>query len=297
MVTLDDIADVVATIDQYAAEICGLQGYDCDAPNNIETLRYSVRDRRFPSLQDKLDVNGNVVTKGEQFHAIITRPPFLKRRQRAGQAADQIELVLQLPVTLQEGVGEDVTWMIDPLSCNHVLTSADPNGISASGVLGTVAVNVIGHNLPEQEPVRYELVRGATDYQRACAPESVQEEFGTLPTYGYPIRTQIVGYAPQNPLAQGDAPPTYVTWSQALSSCTNAEENGGLVSDPACWRLFARDRSLSSLDWKLVIPLRVGDGALSNAWVLGEGLPSATRPVIEDIVVYFRYSSLPLAEY
>ena len=63
-----------------------------------------------------------------------------------------------------------------------------------------------------------------------------------------------------------------------------------------CWTTFARDRTLAAPDYKLVIPLFFGGGATSTAWITGDGLPEDKRPVIEDIVLYFRYTARPIQE-
>ena len=64
----------------------------------------------------------------------------------------------------------------------------------------------------------------------------------------------------------------------------------------AGWRHFARDRSLASLDWKLVIPIAVDGIATDAAWITGDGLPEDQKPIIEDIEIYFRYRSRPVTE-
>jgi hypothetical protein len=122
-------------------------------------------------------------------------------------------------------------------------------------------------------------------------------EVGTLPVLQYPVRTRVVGYAPGNTYASLDSPPSFVTRSQPFTACVNAEEETGTLPEAPCWRYFARDRSLSSADWKVVIPLRIGDGDTQNAWIDGEGLRADERPNIDDIVLYFRYRSRPIQEF
>jgi hypothetical protein len=158
-------------------------------------------------------------------------------------------------------------------------------------------VNVRGANLDSAaEALSYQLVRGATDFIRACAPEPVVREAGTLPVLQYPVRTHVIGYAPANASASLDSPPSFVTASQPLTACIDTDEEDGSFANAPCWRFFARDRSLSSADWKLVIPLRVAGADTQNAWLLGEGLRDDERPVVEDVVMYFRYRSRPIQE-
>ncbi|MGM0577192.1 MAG: hypothetical protein ACQEXJ_15815 [Myxococcota bacterium] len=297
LVTLDDVKDFVDKLDQRVQQYCGLEGIDCDASNNVEVLRYSLRDQIFPQLQSIVDARtGEVLTAGEQFHNTITSPPYLKRRFRGSKVVDQIEIPVPVPITARRNGDNGPQWLIDPLSCNHMLDARPPqNGATHHG---TLAVNVEGQNLGGGErTVHYELVRGPTDFLRACSPESVQTEIGTTPTLDYPIRTWTIGYAPVNPKAQQDDPPAYVSRSNSFSACVNEPEDSGSIDEGNCWRYFARDRSLASLDWKLVIPLQVGDASTANAWIAGEGLSEDQRPIIEDINLYFRYRARPIQEF
>ena len=54
-----------------------------------------------------------------------------------------------------------------------------------------------------------------------------------------------------------------------------------------CYNYFARDRSLSAPDWKLVIP-NLDD---NQAWLFGKGIAEIDKPEIQDIVLYFRYNA------
>ena len=298
LTTLDDVAGFVAELDKRVLEYCGLEGIDCDDKNNSEILRYSVREQLFPQLRDIVDARtGKVLTAGEQFHNIITSPPYLKRRFRGPHVVDQIEILLPLPITAKENAPGGPKWLLDPLSCNQKVGGRNTN--DSSGIdLGTHAVNIVGRNLDSGgSGFHYEFLRGPTDYLRACHMESVQKEIGTLPNLEYPIRKWTVGYAPQNPNADQDAPPAYVTRSDSFRACVNLGEVNGVIEPAApCWRFFARDRSLATLDGRMVIPLVVDDAATENHWVPGEGLPEDQRPIIEDIVIYYRYEARPVQE-
>ena len=299
-VTLDDVQDLVDDLDDWAQGYCGLEAIDCDTGHNVEVLRFSVRDQLFGHLRDRVDAQTNtVVTAGEQFHNTVTNPPYVRRRVRGSYLADQVELTFDIPVLFKENTADGVPqWVIDPLSCNHLLDGHDPSGhTGAAAVTGTVAVNVEGRNLGDgDQKIRYELVRGATDYQRSCHAESVVEEIGLLPVYEYPIRKHVVGYAPQSTMAQQGEPLSFVTHSSLLSACVNHPEAGGDLDGAGCWRFFARDRALASSDWKIQLPLWIDGAATDNTWLLGEGLPDEARPIIEDIVIYFRYRTRPIQE-
>jgi hypothetical protein len=299
LVTLDEVEAFARMLRRRTRDYCGMESIDCDSANNVEVLRYSIRDQLFPQLMDVVDARtGKVVTAGEQFHNTITTAPYLRRRVRGVHLTDQVELNISVPVTLQESRPGGPAWLIDPLTCNHLLDARDPAGpLDPVGLSGTVALNVVARNADEDEAeLRYELIRGAVDFIRSCHPESVVEEIGTLPAQQYPIRKHLIGYAPQSDQGRMDSPPSYVTRSASFSACLNQPRHAGKLQDAPCWRFFSRDRSLASSDWKLVIPVHIGGGATANTWILGEGLPAEDRPVIEDLVLYFRYRARPIQE-
>ena len=289
LITLDEARDFVKKLETLATEYCGAEAIDCDFNQNVRTLRFSVREQLFPSLRDVVDgKTGLVITAGQQFHNLITQPPYYRRRIRGVHAADQLEISLPLPVGIQENVAGGPSWLIDPLECNQHLDGADG---------GNVAVNVVGQNLGTGEDAfSYELVRGGVDLIRACRAESVVKETGTLPVLDYPIRRHVVGYAPQSSQAQESVVPAFVARSSAFAACLNVEGGASAMAEAPCWNYFARGRSLAALDWKLIVPLFVGGAAMDSAWIAGAGLPAEKKPVIEDIVVYFRYRTRPIQE-
>lgn len=299
MVTLDDFDDFLGTMDKLANEYCGKEAIDCDwnDPANVEVLRYSLREQLFPTLHDIIDSkSGKLVTAGEQFHNLVTQPPYLHRRIRGVLPTDQIELPFQVGMALMENGGAEPTWLINPLECNHHLASGDWESVAPFSE-GTVAVAIVGKNLGggAEKRVAYELVRGGTDYMRSCHPESIVEEIGTLPVLQYPIWTWLVGYAPQSTQAQQQSIPAFYSHSQSFHACLGEDEEYPFT-DLKCWKVFGRDRSLSAPDWKLVVPIRAGGGALESAWIAADDLPDEERPVVEDIVIYFRYTSRSLDE-
>jgi hypothetical protein len=298
LVTLDEVADFAAGLDKREQDYCGQEAIDCDAMTNIGVVRYSLRDTLFPNLRDVIDgKTGKVVTAGQQFHNLITAPPFLKRRLRGTIVVDQVELPFGVTLNVQENTKNgQPAWLIDPLTCNHMLDAHDPADPLGTHT-GNLAVEVMGANLGSGvETLHYELIRGPTDLARSCHVESVVKDVGTLPVAEYPVRTHVIGYAPQNLEGQKDDPQSYVTRSNPLPAClSEAAESADLDGAP-CWRFFGRDRTLSSLDWKLVVPLVADGAATGNTWVTGEGLPEEARPVIEDIVLYFRYRARPIEE-
>lgn len=298
LVTLDDARELVEYIDKLAEEYCGKEAIDCDwdDPSNVKYLRFSLRENLFPSLHDIVDgKSGKVVTAGEQFHNMITQPPYVKRRIRGVMETDQLELPFGIPVTLMENTGPEPKWLINPLECNQHLAAGQWEAVPPWAE-GTIAVNVIGHNLGEGDKViNFELVRGGMDFMRTCHPESIIKELGTLPVLEYPIRKHMISYAPQSTQGNQSTVPAFVIRSQEFSACLTGTE-AKTPDELPCWHTFARDRALAAPDWKLVAPLVVGGGNTDNQWLMGHGLDDDEKPVIEDIVVYFRYYSRPIEE-
>lgn len=290
-VTVEDLESLVRELLETERDYCGREGIDCDSFNNLDVMRLSLRTTLFPKLRDIVDpTTGAVVTKGQQFHNIITAPPFLKRRIVGTHAAERIEL--PFTVWLQQvGEGLQKNWMVNPLECNHVL---DWDSLGGSG---NVAVNFVGTNLgtDPSRMLRYELGRGHVDWLRACHPVAESLEPGTAPVLDYPIASHHVGYAPQSQYGQQSQPPTFYTRSTNLGACIDSAESAGVPQD-GCWQFFGRDRSLAAPDWSLTVPLWVDGGDTGNAWVAGTGLPEANKPVIEDIIIYFRYRTRPISD-
>lgn len=294
--TLDDLERFIDELTQFEMEYCGREGIDCDTMNNVEVLRISLRDRLKPNLRDIVDPRtGRMVTAGEQFHNFITSPPYLQQVVLNEMPSEMIEFDFTSPLSMQEFGPEGPRWLINPLECNHLLTTGedinDPHP-------GNIAVNIVGRNLGEGDrSIRYELARGGVDLLRSCHPSVTVEELGLPPVYEYGIRSFVVGYAPQSNEANLSKPRSFATRSGTLQSCLNSEERGGsLVSGSECWRFFARGRSLSAMDWKLRIPTLIDNANTESSWILGRGLPREERPIIEDIVIYLRYQSRPTSE-
>jgi hypothetical protein len=305
--TLSDVEAFLETIDDKAKGYCGRYGLDCDALDvDTETLRISLRENLFPNLRDIVDPHtGEVLTAGQQFHNLITRPPFLKRRIRGNMPTDQIEIPFSTYLQPLENTPDGTPrWLIDPLSCNHFIDGRDPTDPTAIGMpdasasmSGSIAVNFLGTNVDDPAKIiRYQLVRGATDFLRGCEAENQAGGIGQLPTLTYPVRKHTVGYAPQSQLASLATPPSFFTISPSFTACVNAGEALGSLDGGYCWRYFARDRSLSAPDWKLIVPLKVDGASTDSAWIAEEGLAADEAPVIEDVVLYFRYRSRPIQE-
>lgn len=296
-VTLDDVTEIVALLDSLDTGYCGQWGIDCDAQNNVEIVRVSLRDLLFPGLRDIVSGDtGEVLTAGQQFHNKITAPPFLKRRVRGAYTVDQLEIDLYVALQMQEIDPDGPSWQVDPFSCNQRLAAENPEMTGWNE--GTVAVDVVGTGLHDDpaRAVRYQLLRGPTDFMRGCGLENQQLDFGLDPVLMWPVRKHLVGYPPQSPKADLEEVPIFFTVSSSFNACMHEEDPGVLGGDADCWRFFARDRSLATPELQLIVPLYVDDATTDNTWVLGDGLPEADRPRIEDIVLYFRYRSKPVLE-
>ena len=141
------------------------------------------------------------------------------------------------------------------------------------------------------------MIRGSLDFMRGCRAVTTQNEIGTDPVVSYPTETWVAGYAPQHANALISDGPSFATRSQRLPACINQAEVGGRPDWARCWQFFARDRSLAAPDWKLILPLRIGGAATGNTWLLGDGLRQEEKPIIEDLVLYFRYRSRAIEEF
>ena len=170
--------------------------------------------------------------------------------------------------------------MVNPEECNHFIVGQRNGGVTAAG---TIAVNVIGTRLGED--IEYELWRGETDYLRSCNDKLSDVE--------YQVNTYTIGWSPQHAFGQLDEPDSFLTHSTAFTAC----KNNWRLSDPnlrnnedSCFNFFARDRSLGTQDMRLVLPFTDNE----QSWLLGDGLPDDEKPIIEDIILYFRYNSEPI---
>ncbi|MBI5497712.1 MAG: hypothetical protein HY904_22080 [Deltaproteobacteria bacterium] len=295
-ITLEDVQALIDGLKDYEQTYCGREAIDCDAFNNISSLRVSLRELLHPEYHDILS-GGVVTTKGQQFHNLITGPQFLHREIRGAYTVDEIAIPFSVSLQQIRGAAGD-QWLINPTQCNHII-DADTSVVDTAGnrEAAPLALNFVGRNLDDpQRSIHYEMARGARDQLRDCHPEAQVVEDGTNPVLAYPVREQVVGYAPQSLDGQMDAPPTFVTRSTELAACINGDEQHGELIDAMCWQLFARDRSLAAPDYTLVIPLTIDGIGTGNSWISGEGLPESQRPVIEDIIVHLRYRSRPISE-
>ncbi|MEE2643306.1 MAG: hypothetical protein VYD19_00100, partial [Myxococcota bacterium] len=296
VVTLDDFRIFVDRLDRLARDYCGQAGVDCDSFGNIETYRFSFRERlgAFRMLRDRPEISA-----GEQFHNRITGPSDLKRMVLQGREAKVIRIPFNIDLATRTFGDNGPEWMLSPWECNHFIAPA-----ILPGEMGNVAANftISGYDGANQQTLQYEMVRQGIDHLRACNAEVTREEFGQLPTLEYPIRSYTIGYAPQSLFAQDDNPPTFYTRSGMLLGCINQEErNGDLLQEDgfphaACWRRFARGRSLATPagGMELLIPVEIDGARTQSAWILDERRDG--RPVIEDITVFFRYHSRPLSD-
>jgi hypothetical protein len=287
LMSLQDVRDFVRWLDAKERDYCGASGMDCDTENNVATVRFSLREKLFPNLTDIVDAaTGKVLTRGEQFHrSVMERSSmFYRRRVRAGRLVDQIELPIDLLLTEVSETESATRWHVSPLECNHLLAGFGQ---------GSIAVNVLGTRLGQ---LQYELKRGHVDYLRGCEQVAEIPVGGGAPVADWPINAFTVGYAPEHEQGKSDQPLSYVSRTPALLACRNVPDySKGFVQDESCYRYFARDRSLSTLDTTLVIPISDSSG-FGNEWVLGDKLPADEKPIVEDIVLYLRFKSRPIED-
>ncbi len=279
--TIDDVKDFIEELTKLEDNYCGAQGLDCDNKHNQKIFRLSMRDALYPKLQDIVDPKtGSVLTKGEQFHNEITSSLRLLKRKRDSNVRKQIELPIQIWMAKGGGISSNTGYMVNPEECNHFIVGQRNGGMTSAG---TIAVNVVGTRLSEN--IEYELWRNDTDYIRSCN-EKVSEVERKVNLY-------TVGWTPQHAFGQLDQPDSFLTHSLAFTACKNnwrLEDVNTRNSEDSCYNYFARGRSLGTLDMRFVIPFLDDE----QSWILGDGLPDNEKPIIEDIVLYFRYNSEPI---
>lgn len=282
--TVDEIKWFVDRLNDLERGYCGVEGLDCDSANNWEVFEFSVQKQVFPNLRPIMDANGNVLTTvGQQFHDEITSSKYLKRRSRASGVRSQVELPIQIWLQDRGDAGGAVQrYMVNPDECNHFLVAG------RGGQQGNVAVNVVGTRLRSDKNITYELQRGANDFVRDCHQRTASGEAE--------LNKYIIGWSPAHAFGQVDAPPSFLTRSSGFTACENAYGLGQPVVPgnlEGCFRYFARDRSLASNDWKLIIP-QMDD---EQYWLIDPDVPQHERPIIEDIVLYFRYNARPITNF
>jgi hypothetical protein len=276
LTTVADVEQLVADLTDAERNFCGTMGGDCDAINNRQVFRFSLREQLFPQLKDSVDpTTGNVVYAGEQFHNLITSSTFRRKRVVQGATVERIELPFAIRANDIGTAGSPLNPLMLPRGgCNHVIV-ADRTG---SG--GTVAVNVLGSFIEgSSRALQYTLVRGGTDQIRSCNPSGV---FVNTFTVGRPVVETSLQASFQTEL---NPPFLACRNNQELEREATRDQVAG------CWTYFARDRSLAAPDWIFTIPLE------GQEWVVGIDpatklpLPQANRPQLEDVVIYLRYNA------
>jgi hypothetical protein len=278
-----DIRNYIEKLDRMTMDYCDDKRCDPDYVNNTELFRLSLRDALFPNLRDIVDAKtGKTLTKGQQFHNIITTSPQFIRRYKVSGDFNAVRTQIVLPFTISvqnHGSSSDPRNMVSEGQCNHILVNRQNSG-AISG--GTIAVNVQGDDF-KKDHIWYQLVRGGTDYIRSCEEAE--------PRSGEP-KVNVYSVSAHGKSATDD-PAGFLTVSNQFKACWN--ENS--IEDK-CYVNFARDRSLGAPDWKFVITkldLDENQDEKGQKWILGEGIPPGqNKPYITDIVLYFRYNARPI---
>lgn len=277
LMTIADVQQLVSDLTDAERNYCGLSGGDCDAINNRQVMRFSLREQLFPQLKDIVDpTTGNVLYAGEQFHNLITSSIYRRRRLVQGSTVDKIEIPFAIRANdLGNASGAQRPVMLERGECNHIIVA------DRSGSNGTFSVNVKGTRVDLTSRIlKYEVVRGGIDQIRTCDAAQVN------------VSTFTVG----RPVIESAAQSAFQTRSGIFSACMNnaALETVENHDQPApCWNYFARDRSLAAPDWIFTIPLE------NQQWILGiddatkQPIAEQQRPIIEDVVMYFRYNARP----
>jgi hypothetical protein len=126
------------------------------------------------------------------------------------------------------------------------------------------------------------MQRGATDYMRSCNEKLSPDE--SL------VNTYLIGWSPASGIGQLDQPPAFMTQMEPLPACVNNVLLGSSATQAqaaSCFVYFARDRSLAAPDWVFILP----QVDAAQKWLMGDGLSEDEKPIIEDIVLYFRHNA------
>jgi hypothetical protein len=285
LTTLEDVRRYIELLDRKEQQYCAKNHIgDCDYVNNREVFEFSMQKQLYPELRDIVNpATGRVLTVGEQFHNLITSFTHVKRRKTSTGVRTQIELPFSIWANDRGSAGRHAQrFMLPREDCNHIIVADRP------GQSGTVAVNVLGARLGSSrtQEIKYQIWRGSTDYIRSCTEKQTEEAMAVnVFTAGWPLG---------DALGRMNGDPTFMTRSMDLSACKNNSRLMDVAtrdSEHGCYRFFARDRSLAAPDYTIVLPY-VDD---EQSWIFGDGLPDNRNPVIEDIVLYFRYNAQPIS--
>ena len=135
----------------------------------------------------------------------------------------------------------------------------------------------------------------ATENNLPVAPtiQSPAVFFGELAKSGLNFaNNQIAGFGPSDGDNRADV--FTMTFSSLVSGVSFwVDPNGD--EDPTFNAYDALNNIIETIvvdasDWKLVIPFIDNE----QSWLRGDGLSENERPIIEDIVVYFRYNARPI---
>lgn len=286
LLTPDDVQNYLHDLDRERRNYCGssVATNDCDTLNNLSQFRFSVRDNLFPQLRDIVDPKtGKVTTAGEQFHSLITTQYVKRRVFDNGLVEERIEIPFSIWANDRGTSSKAVDRaLLDLSDCNHIIASAPPSSP------GTMAVIAQGHNF--RGPVKFRMFRGNMDFLRGCSLKTTVSN-GIART-SIPLNTYRVGYASVNAGAGESTAPQFFTETRSLTACLqNRADRRATVDDPSCFFYFARDRSLAAPDWQIYIPLPTDDDGSTNYTLRDKQIAVVDRPIIDDIVIYFRYGA------
>jgi hypothetical protein len=273
---------VQAFLDDMDCRLTGFAGQnnlnpDWDAPSNASLFVLSLRKELFPGLADIVDPNtGAILTADEQFHRIITSPPYLRTVIANGIPETRIVIPFAtwMDVRVDSLVGQSA--LVNRNSCNHLLIGDEARP--------SVAVNFeVWNDRPDQQNKRAIsswLSRGTIDHMRSC-----DEKY---PISQLPI---VQPYTFGNAYHDSNVPvPSVPTRFEA---CVGAEEvlskrDSGAIQNLPCWKNVYRERSLGSPDWAIEIDALGPKG--DNGWIVAKYGPGEQRPIIRDVQLAFRYT-------
>ena len=282
LVTAGQVSGFLDDFDCRLSQFAGQNSLDpnWDNPSDAPIFIFSVRNQLFPQLRDIVDPDtGAVLTADEQFHRIITSPPYLRTVVSASGPEQRIIIPFATSMGVRPATSPGRPALVNRNQCNHVLIGATSNG-------STLLNFQVWNPRPDsqgKDVVHANLTRGTVDHMRSCSEQ--------YPTSGMPV---VRSYTFGNAYRDSDVP--LPNAPVLFESCVNQHNvltttNQSAIDSLTCWRTGFTERTLGSPDWVVTIDaLRSGE---DNQWILHTPAIEP-QPVIRDIEVVFRHTVRPM---
>ncbi len=272
IVTAGQVRAFLEDIDCRLTQFAGSNDLDpnWDAASNASLFIMSLRKQLFPGLTDSVDPKtSKLLTADEQFHRIITSPPYLRTVVANGLSEKRIVIPFAtwMDVRVDSLVGQPA--LVNRNTCNHVLVGDTEQG---SVALNFEMWNERPRSAEDEARLHAWLRRGTIDHMRSCDEEYPQSRMPVVQPYTF-----------GNAYHDSNVPiPSVAT---GFDACVNK------IDDPMCWKNVFGERTLGSPDW--VVEIDALGSNEDNGWLLAAYGPEDHPPVIRDVQLAFRYTDRP----